>query len=129
MNANDNDVIVLREKLAAELQELDRKGFAIPENEVNDPIEAAKNHSDREMALSVFEKQAQKRIAILLAIDAIDKGSFKDHCNRCLKKIPLKRLLAVPWTEYCTDCQDLLEKLKAEYNGDTSSAKLDLHFV
>jgi DnaK suppressor protein len=42
------------------------------------------------------------------AIQRIEEGTY-GTCLRCDAEISAKRLRAVPWTEYCLDCQDIAE--------------------
>ena len=51
------------------------------------------------------------------ALNRIAEGSFGD-CVRCYQTIGAKRIEALPWTPYCIDCQELIEKGEA---GPTAS--------
>lgn len=57
--------------------------------------------SDRQLRLV---RQALSRMA---------EGSFGE-CSRCEQPIGLKRIEALPWTPYCIDCQEEIEKGEAE---------------
>lgn len=61
---------------------------------------------------SLFE-QASQRQRILRRIDAamrrMEEGSF-GVCAECGEDIPLRRLEALPWTQYCVRCQEMIER-------------------
>jgi DnaK suppressor protein len=43
------------------------------------------------------------------ALERLDEGTFGE-CLHCGKLIGQKRLEALPWTPYCIDCQEKVEK-------------------
>jgi DnaK suppressor protein len=43
------------------------------------------------------------------ALNRLDNGSFGE-CQHCGNVIGQKRLEALPWTPYCIDCQEKIEK-------------------
>ena len=43
------------------------------------------------------------------ALDRLDDGTFGE-CMHCGNRIGAKRLEALPWTPYCIDCQEKIEK-------------------
>ena len=43
------------------------------------------------------------------ALQRIDRGEFGD-CVSCGEQITLKRLQAMPFTQYCRDCQECIER-------------------
>ncbi|HZC44678.1 MAG TPA: TraR/DksA family transcriptional regulator [Acidobacteriaceae bacterium] len=47
------------------------------------------------------------------ALARIADGSFGD-CVRCYQPIGAKRIEALPWTPYCINCQELIERGEAE---------------
>jgi DnaK suppressor protein len=60
----------------------------------------------------MFGKSSADRKILGLIRDAllrIEKSSF-GVCLHCEEPIGTKRLEAVPWTQYCLECQSLLEK-------------------
>jgi DnaK suppressor protein len=50
---------------------------------------------------------------IRAALDRLAEGTFGE-CLHCGKTIGLKRLEALPWTPYCIDCQEKIEKGEIE---------------
>jgi DnaK suppressor protein len=46
---------------------------------------------------------------VRLALERISEGNFGE-CLHCAQTIGAKRLEAVPWTPYCIECQEKIEK-------------------
>ncbi len=60
----------------------------------------------------LFERSSQQRRLlnrIERALQRILAGNFGE-CISCGEEIPHKRLIAMPWTEYCLRCQDERER-------------------
>ena len=60
----------------------------------------------------LFQALARKRSRLRkleAALRRMRDGSFGE-CAHCGGQIGLKRLEAMPWTEYCRDCQEALER-------------------
>jgi|GEM_PF-313996 len=47
------------------------------------------------------------------ALQRLAEGTYGD-CIRCDRTIGAKRIEALPWTPYCIDCQELIEKGEVE---------------
>jgi DnaK suppressor protein len=61
---------------------------------------------------SLFEQTSQQRVVLRMvdgALGRISDGSF-GVCASCGDVIPARRLEAVPWTQYCLRCQEVLER-------------------
>lgn len=57
-------------------------------------------------------RNAQLRL-VQQALARIGEGTFGE-CVRCSEIIGAKRIEALPWTPYCLDCQELIEKGEVE---------------
>lgn len=60
---------------------------------------------------SLFERTSQQRIVLRMvdgALGRISDGSF-GVCASCGNDISVRRLEALPWTQYCLRCQEILE--------------------
>ena len=60
---------------------------------------------------SLFERTSQQRIVLRMveaALGRISDGSF-GVCASCGDDISVRRLEALPWTQYCLRCQEALE--------------------
>jgi DnaK suppressor protein len=61
----------------------------------------------------LFERVSQQRRLlnrIERSLERIRSGAFGE-CIACGEEIPRKRLDAMPWTEYCLQCQDERERM------------------
>jgi len=61
----------------------------------------------------LFERVSQQRRLlnrIERSLERIRSGTFGE-CITCGEEIPRKRLNAMPWTEYCLQCQDERERM------------------
>ena len=57
-------------------------------------------------------RNAQLRL-VRQALNRIADGSFGE-CVRCSQTIGAKRIEALPWTPYCIECQELIERGEVE---------------
>lgn len=87
-------------------------------------IEAAQDIADK--AASSYTKEflfhqsnSERQLLNMVesALDRIRQGSF-GQCISCGEDINPKRLEAVPWTRFCIDCQEKLEKGQLEVARD-----------
>jgi DnaK suppressor protein len=114
-----------RRKLEIEREEtmhsLDRLGSetrAIDSECAHDNADLCMVNMSRE---SLFEQCSQCRKTVRLidaALERIREGTF-GQCSGCGNDIQLRRLEAVPWTEFCLRCQEELE----DEVGASSSAR------
>lgn len=63
----------------------------------------------KEIAAYLTTQETQILIKIDKALRKIEEGSY-GKCERCEKEIDLPRLEAIPYAEFCIDCQRELEK-------------------
>jgi DnaK suppressor protein len=66
-------------------------------------------HEDIDFAL--VEMQADTIDKIRMAIERISSSDY-GICESCQKKIPVKRLRAVPFATRCRDCQESIENVE-----------------
>jgi len=73
--------------------------------------EGDRANASLEQEMSVLEQtQAENLLrAVNAAMDRIDGGTFGD-CLNCAQEISAKRLEAIPWTQYCITCQELIDE-------------------
>jgi len=101
------------ERCLAELRvaagQVTREGRELVDESALDVADRAVNSATKEFLF----RQAHDRHRMLQLVEAalgrIRDGSFGE-CLACEGLIGLKRLEAVPWTEYCVACQDKLER-------------------
>jgi DnaK suppressor protein len=101
------------ERCLAELRvaagQVTREGRELVDESALDVADRAVNSATKEFLF----RQAHDRHRMLQLVEAalrrIRDASFGE-CLACGGLIGLKRLQAVPWTEYCVACQDKLER-------------------
>lgn len=82
-------------------------------NDAQDVADQAVAGYQKEMLFSQGTvRNAQLRL-VKAALNRLAEGSYGD-CVRCYQAIGAKRIEALPWTPYCIDCQERIEKGDAE---------------
>ena len=72
----------------------------------------ATDNFDREMQLGHLSTEQKILYQIDMALKRLKEKSF-GKCQSCGKEIKIKRLLAVPYTVLCIECQEKEDKLQA----------------
>jgi DnaK suppressor protein len=92
-----------------------RAGQESADDGTEDIVDRANNHYNRELMFSLSDGERQRLLQIEDALRRMDEGSY-GRCSNCGGPINPKRLEAVPWTRFCIDCQELVERgmLEAE---------------
>jgi len=102
-------LISLKEQLAGDYERIagaSSEEFGADLPDMND--EAARTIS-RRILLEIGDKNFDTINKVNDALDRIEKGEY-GICAECGDDIPVKRLELLPFTEYCVECQELLEK-------------------
>lgn len=82
-------------------------------NETQDVADQAVSGYQKEMLFSQGTvRNAQLRL-VKQALNRLSEGTYGD-CVHCYQTIGAKRIEAVPWTPYCIDCQERIEKGEIE---------------
>jgi len=71
----------------------------------------ASDSYDRELSLNIATSEQKVIYEIDETLKLIDEGKY-GVCLSCEKKIPIKRLKALPYTKHCIQCQSEEEKAK-----------------
>jgi DnaK suppressor protein len=103
---------LLEEKKSSLSAELAKARDAEEETTVEatqDIADKAVSSYTREFLYSLSDSDRTTLLQIDEALARIDDGSY-GLCDNCGTPMAEKRLLAVPWTPYCIDCQELAEK-------------------
>src|SRR6202040_4361895 len=69
-----------------------------------DEMDVARSLAEVETHAALFERAQERLGAIDAAIARLGAGNY-GTCARCGDEIPLARLHAVPFAQYCVDCQ------------------------
>lgn len=98
-----------REEALAAIDRLDREARAAIANDPEDVGDTSVRNYSKELLFQQLSANRSRLKNIDAALRRIRMGNF-GVCSNCGNEIPIKRLEAMPWTEYCLDCQEELEK-------------------
>jgi len=79
------------------------------EEATQDIADKAVSSYTREFLYSLSDSDRTTLLQIDEALGRIEEGTY-GACMNCSVPMAEKRLMAVPWTPYCVDCQELSEK-------------------
>lgn len=86
-----------------------REGRELVDESALDVADRAVNSATKEFLFRQAHDRHRMLQLVEAALDRIRDGNFSE-CLACGGLIGLKRLEAVPWTEYCVACHDKLER-------------------
>lgn len=84
-------------------------GNAQPDDGIQDLADKAASAYSKELNFSLSDGERNVLMAVEEAFNRIKGGTF-GVCTNCGNTIGEKRLQAIPWSPYCIDCQELVEK-------------------
>lgn len=84
-------------------------GNAQPDDGIQDLADKAASAYSKELNFSLSDAERNSLKLVEEALDRVREGTF-GSCTNCGNTIGEKRLQAIPWTAYCIDCQELVEK-------------------
>ncbi len=84
-------------------------GRTADSEESQDVADRAASSYNKEFFFSQSNSERQLLQMVEAALGRIEEGAFGD-CVHCGEEINSKRLEAVPWTRYCINCQEKLER-------------------
>jgi DnaK suppressor protein len=103
---------LLQEKKTALLAELAKTKNAeeeTTEESTQDIADKAVSSYTREFLYSLNDSERNTVQQIDQALARIEDGSY-GFCQNCGNPMSEKRLIAIPWSRHCVDCQELEEK-------------------
>lgn len=74
-----------------------------------DIVDQAANESERESFFGRNDREHQLLQVIESALECVRTGAYGE-CVTCGNKISEKRLAAIPWTAYCIQCEEVIER-------------------
>ncbi len=86
-----------------------------------DEMDVARSLADVETHAALIERAQERLKAIDAAIARLTAGAY-GKCMNCGEEVPLERLQAVPFAQYCIDCQDEMNDDKRAGPGSISRA-------
>jgi RNA polymerase-binding transcription factor len=105
------------ETMLAELEHPLRRRDQIAIENTPDALDEVQNAAERDLAIRQLEHDSSRFRYLKAALQRIEEGTF-GQCARCESDISIKRLKAVPWAQYCLDCQDIADHSTAEMEAE-----------
>lgn len=84
-----------------------REGIVIEKSP--DALDEVQNAAERELAIRNLDRESHLLRNVRAALRRIDEGAY-GVCLHCEEDISPKRLAAVPWTPYCIQCQEMVDR-------------------
>ena len=106
--------LALRQALSGELSQFNISS----DRHVGDEIDAALDTDYGLINANLAEVESQELAAIDAALERIREGTY-GICQECGKRIPVARLQALPYAQYCVKCQ---QKQDEQRRGQRSQA-------
>lgn len=107
-----------REDLAGEINHIAKENLKSQKEAAGDlsgysyhMADMASDSYDRELSFNIASEEQEILYEIDDALKRIDEGEY-GLCLDCDKKIPAKRLTALPYAKYCIQCQSKEERQK-----------------
>jgi DnaK suppressor protein len=112
-----NEYHGMLQALRQELEQPLRTREEIAVENAPDALDQAQHAADRELAIRRLEFDSSCLRSVRNAMRRIEDGTY-GTCLRCDAEISAKRLKAVPWTEYCLECQDTAENDQTQTSAE-----------
>ena len=115
MGHRDIDIDRITDKLRRRRQELPEFLKRLDDDMQELDTDSAQDIGDRSVLSmskeSLFESSSQQRIVLRMVEGALGRISDESFgvCANCGDDISVRRLEALPWTQYCLRCQEALE--------------------
>jgi DnaK suppressor protein len=115
MNKKEKDefrklLVAKKESITRKLTETITESKEMASNVAQDLVDKAETSYTKEFLLSLSDGERDQLLLIDEALKRLEHGEF-GVCQVCSKEIGAKRIVAIPWTPLCIDCQ---EKAEAE---------------
>jgi RNA polymerase-binding transcription factor len=94
----------------------EQDGRAADSENAQDIADKAANSYNKEFLFHQSNNERQLLAMVEGALDRIRTGTF-GQCISCGEEINAKRLEAVPWTRFCINCQEKMERGQLENAG------------
>jgi DnaK suppressor protein len=81
--------------------------------ETQDVADQAVESYQKELLFSQGTDRHEQLSLVRMALERLQDGTFGE-CQHCGNAIGMKRLEALPWTPFCIDCQEKIERGEVE---------------
>jgi DnaK suppressor protein len=102
-----------------ELARVLRNREAIAIEKSADALDEVQHAAERELAIRNLDRESGLFRQVKGGLARIDEGTY-GVCLRCEEDINPKRLAAVPWAQYCIQCQELVDRRRSEDDSDSA---------
>ena len=86
------------------------------QNDIGDAIDSSVEEQDRELDLLLQDRDQARLKGIENALQRMESDDF-GYCDECGENISKKRLMAVPLTRMCINCQSIEERNRLAQNA------------
>ena len=86
------------------------------QNDIGDAIDSSVEEQDRELDLLLQDRDQARLKGIENALQRMESVDF-GYCDECGENISKKRLMAVPLTSMCINCQSIEERNRLAQNA------------
>jgi len=86
------------------------------QNDIGDAIDSSVEEQDRELDLLLQDRDQARLKGIENALQRMESDDF-GYCDECGENISKKRLMAVPLTSMCINCQSIEERNRLAQNA------------
>ena len=101
------------------IRRLEHDTRAAGEDDPKDIGDHSVSNFSKEFLFQELTRNRSRLRKLETALERMREGSF-GQCANCGSDIGIKRLEAMPWTEYCRNCQEELERVQAGDAGKIS---------
>jgi len=101
-------LVARRNEIVRKLAEFRNESKEVETDIAQDVADKAESSYTKEFLLSLSDAERDLLFQMDAALRRIDRGEF-GNCQMCQKEISKKRLNALPWTQFCIDCQEKAE--------------------
>ncbi len=95
------------------ISRLEQEARTMAGNDPEDVADRSVSSVSKEFLFRQLATNRERLRKLNAALQRIRRGNF-GICSECGDEIAMKRLEAMPWTEYCRECQEKLEIEQAE---------------
>ena len=102
----------------AELEQFVRNRDGIVIEKSPDALDEVQHAAERELAIRNLDRESNLLRNVRGALRRIEEGSF-GVCLHCEEDISPRRLVAVPWTPFCIQCQEAADRNQSGESSDS----------
>ncbi len=102
-------LLAAKDKILNEVTQKIKSESNVLKHEIGDIYDLASNERERELTLTLGDRDRKKLAEIEAALERLGDNSYGE-CEECGEPIEQGRLVALPFTRVCVECQSNLER-------------------